>query len=125
MTGYLRLVAQDDGDCDYHIQVARTPTATDIVIVEIAAPDYVRPATLGTREADARTWVRERLLGGKAPSGSGNVMLRPPHVFVEGQLFFDQHHHPGCNGRGKKGMPAATCWEVHPITAIGFAAVPR
>jgi len=43
---------------------------------------------------------------------------------MTGQLFFDDSH-VGDAPRGKKGMKAATFWELHPVTAISFAPVPR
>jgi hypothetical protein len=31
----------------------------------------------------------------------------------------------GDQPRGKKGMKASTLWELHPVTAIGFAAAAK
>ena len=43
----------------------------------------------------------------------------PPRVRarVTGQLFFDDAH-VGDPPRAKRGMKAATLWEIHPITTI-------
>jgi hypothetical protein len=48
-------------------------------------------------------------------------MQHPPFVAVTGQLFYDDAH-VGTAPRGKKGCKAESLWEIHPITAIGFAA---
>lgn len=48
-------------------------------------------------------------------------MQRPPFVTVTGQLFYDDAH-VGTEPRGKKGCKAESLWEIHPITAIVFAA---
>jgi hypothetical protein len=51
-------------------------------------------------------------------------MAQRPFVRVTGQLFFDDSHAKRPEERGKKGMPAATAWEVHPIVALKFAPKP-
>jgi len=38
-------------------------------------------------------------------------------------MFYDDAH-VGDQPRGKKGMKAATLWEMHPVTAIAFASKP-
>jgi hypothetical protein len=55
---------------------------------------------------------------------SGNVMKHEVYVFVTGQLFYDDAH-VGDRPRGKKGMKAATLWEIHPIEAMSFAPPPK
>jgi hypothetical protein len=45
-------------------------------------------------------------------------------VTVTGALFYDDAH-VGDQPRGKKGMKASTLWELHPVTAIGFAAAAK
>jgi hypothetical protein len=64
------------------------------------------------------------MLAGKDPSVSGSVMQHPVYVTVTGILFFDDAH-VGDQPRGKKGMKAATLWELHPVTAIAFAPQPK
>ena len=39
---------------------------------------------------------------------------------VAGQLFYDDAH-VGDQPRGKRGMKAATLWELHPVTHIAFS----
>jgi hypothetical protein len=51
-------------------------------------------------------------------------MQHPVYVTVTGILFYDDSH-VGDAPRGKKGMKAATLWELHPVTAIAFAPAPQ
>jgi hypothetical protein len=59
-------------------------------------------------------------------------MQRPPFVQVTGQLFFDDAHVAQTakgDYRGKsinkKQLPSKTVWEIHPITQLIFAAIPK
>ncbi|MBI3568913.1 MAG: hypothetical protein HY084_12010 [Gemmatimonadetes bacterium] len=122
--GFLRLMQHDTGDSDYHLQLSptwdSTADSTD-VIVEVPDPDLLPDGELKTRAAAMRTWLDHLAAKGAVSSGKGNLLQRKTWVFVEGQLFFDHHHYPGCGQRGKQQRHAVTCWEIHPITAIGFA----
>ncbi len=124
--GYLLLVAHEP-DGDFHIQVSNKPstgTSNTCLIVEIPPDDSTNPnASTRGLAGPMRQWVRDRLLKGREPGSSGNVMRHPPYVTVTGQLFYDDSH-VGDPPRGKRGIKASTLWELHPVTAIGFAARP-
>lgn len=118
--GYLHLVASED-DEDYHIQIAASPVdGGNCIIVEVPNPKFIKDTTLQKQAQAVRSFIRDRLLKGKEPGTSGNVMNHKPYVAVKGQLFFDDPHFPH-NGRGKKGMKSGTIWEIHPITSMWFA----
>lgn len=124
-TGYLHLVATEP-DCDYHIQMSTSPTdGNNCLIVEVPKNDeeYVADEEVRERAGKVRDFIKDRLLKGKEP-GSGNIMQHEVYVTVTGQLFYDDAH-VGDQPRGKKGMKAATLWEIHPITSIKFAPKPH
>jgi hypothetical protein len=123
--GWLRLVATEDNDCEYHIQLTRTRTSKPSFIVEVAKDDAASIGSTFVRaKANAvRQWIRDELFGGDEPPEGGRLISPPVYVEVTGQLFFDSAH--GVNdARGKKGMPAATRWELHPILTIARATPP-
>lgn len=124
--GWLHLVAQES-DGDYHIQISDSPTdGGNCVVVEVPKDDaeYVGDAALRPHFRTVREFISSKLLKGKTPSSSGNVMTHPPFVVVTGQLFYDDSH-VGDQPRGKKGMKAATLWEIHPVTVMAFAPKPK
>jgi hypothetical protein len=121
-TGYLHLVAGET-DGDYHIQISASATSGDqCLIVEVPNPDpeYVATAELRPTFQAVRDFIKAKLLRNKEPSPTGSVMQHPVYVTVTGILFFDDSH-VGDPPRGKKGMKAATLWELHPVTAMVFA----
>lgn len=143
--GYLHLVALERAsdtkrDGDYHIQLTLNPEWSDsCFIVEIP---YSELAASGIKdECDkARKFIRKRLLKNenKNPSPSGNVMKDTVYVQVTGQLFYDAVHASTMRNpdpkkrvyRGKKGgqktaMHSYTAWELHPVTSIKFAPIPK
>ena len=125
--GWLHLVAKEPNDCEYHIQISGSRTNGDhclIVEVPLEHKVSVPSATLRSRVKIVRSFVRTKLLKGKEPGSGGNIMQRPPYVRIVGQLFFDDYH-IGDQPRGKKGMKAATLWEIHPIAAMEFAPKPQ
>jgi hypothetical protein len=125
-TGWLHLVAGET-DGDYHIQISASATAGDhCLIVEVPNPDpkFKASADLDPKFAAVRDLIKTKMLAGKDPSPGGSVMQHPVFVTVTGILFYDDAH-VGDQPRGKKGMKAATLWELHPVTAIGFAAAPK
>jgi hypothetical protein len=125
--GWLNLVALEGNDCEYHIQLSGSPTdGNHCLIVEVAKDDATSiktDAALRAKAGGVRGFVRTKLLKGKEPSGTGNVMQHQVYVRVVGQLFFDDAH-VGDPPRGKKGMHAATLWELHPIISMAFAPIP-
>jgi hypothetical protein len=126
VSGWVRLIATDP-DCDYHIQLTPTNSGTNgTVIVEVPNPDaaYENSAELRDSATAVRDFLKTKLLKGKEPSGGKGSLIGAAYVEVIGQLFIDAHHLPHCDGRGKQGMPATTCWEVHPIIAARFASRP-
>jgi hypothetical protein len=128
-TGWLHLVALED-DGDYHIQISGSQTdGNNCLIVETPKNDeeFVKDdAKLIEHAAAVRLFIRKNLLHDamKEPSGNGNKMTHPPFVRVTGALFYDDSH-VGDEPRGKKGMKAATLWELHPIVSIAFAPKPH
>lgn len=131
-SGWLHLVATEDNDCDYHIQISNDPNdGNNCLIVEVPKDDeaFVTSKEIRDSAKKVREFIRSKLLKGKEPGG-GNVMDHPPYVKVTGQLFYDDAH-VGDRPRGKKDrkhnkvMHAATLWEIHPVTAIEFAPVSR
>ncbi len=118
VSGWLHLVAFET-DGDYHIQVSNNETSGDrCLIVEVPYPTYVKSAQrLKNLCAAVRASIKKDILNNKEPSTSGTVLKKAVHVTVTGQLFYDDAH-VGTPPRGKKGMKAATLWEVHPVTAI-------
>lgn len=119
--GYLHLVA-GESDGDFHIQISNSPTdGNHCIIVEIPSPDDEADPALKAEFKAARDFISQRMLAGKMPSSTGNVMTHPPYVEVAGALFLDDWHLKG-PPRGKKKMLAATLWEVHPVVGIRFVA---
>jgi hypothetical protein len=117
-------------DGDYHIQLRNSAEWGDsCFVVEIPDPKFIDDPLLKEKCAEAREFVRTRLLKNKEPGTGGNVMKHEVYVTVTGQLFFDASHLTG-NLRGKKGkmkkpMHSYTCWELHPVTHMAFAQKPR
>jgi hypothetical protein len=128
-TGWLHLVALED-DGDYHIQISDSQTdGNNCLIIETPKDDseFVKDdAKLIEHAAAVRLFIRKNLLhdATKEPSGTGNKMAHPPFVRVTGALFYDDAH-VGDQPRGKKGMKAATLWELHPVVSIAFAPKPH
>jgi hypothetical protein len=125
-TGWLHLVAGET-DGDYHIQISGSAATGDqCLIVEVPNPDpkFAPSADLEPKFAAVRDLIKTKMLAGKDPSVSGSVMQHPVYVTVTGILFYDDSH-VGDAARGKKGMKAATLWELHPVTAIAFAPKPK
>jgi len=125
-TGYLHLVAGET-DGDYHIQISASADSGDnCLIVEVPNPDpqFTKDAVLQPKFAAARDLIKTKMLAGKDPATDGSVMQHPPYVTVTGALFYDDSH-VGDPPRGKRGMHAATLWELHPVTAIAFAPTPK
>ena len=128
-TAWLHLVALERAsdthrDGDYHIQITNSPEWGDsCFIIEVPYPDFVEDPYLKTKCAEVREFIRNRLLKGKEPGTTGNIMQHEVYVTVTGQLFFDATHLKG-NPRGKKGMKSYTAWEIHPLFSIAFAPKP-
>lgn len=125
-TGWLHLVALET-DGDYHIQISASATSGDqCMIVEVPDPDpaYTASADLRPIFDAVRSMIKTKMLAGKDPSGTGSVMQHPVYVTATGILFYDDSH-VGDPPRGKKGMHAATLWELHPVTALAFAPKPN
>jgi hypothetical protein len=125
ITGWVRFIKLSSDDCDYHIQV--TPDTSDtsgMVIVEIPDGDAKHEADTALRaefETARDTMVPDLHL--KRPPGTSGSRIGKAYMTFEGALFFDAPHYPHCDKRGV-GMAAATCWEIHPVTAVRFAPRP-
>jgi hypothetical protein len=135
VSGYLYLAAFEADDCDFHIQISpkpltstAKPTAGDnSMIVEVPSGEYA--TTISDQVEAARQWVIDNLLAKTPPKiGSVHVMQHVVYVTVTGALFYDDAHEEqanGSTGRGKKGLESKTLWELHPVTKIAFAPVPK
>ena len=126
LSGWAQFIKSSDDDCDYHIQV--TPTKSGkrgTIIVEIPQPDaaHVQDPGLRSRLTAARAALLSQL-GLKTPPTSKGVWLKDP-VYLEftGALFFDGNDYPKCSARGRR-VGAATCWELHPVTAVRVVQAP-
>jgi hypothetical protein len=126
VSGWVRVIATDP-DCDYHIQLTPTNAGVDgTVIVEAPNPQagYESSAELRDSATAVRDFLKSRILKGKEPSGNAGNKIGSAYIEVVGQLFLDAHHLPNCDARGKQGMHATTCWEVHPVIAAQFMPKP-
>jgi hypothetical protein len=133
-TGYLFLIATEDNDCEYHIQIAskfpdmsKPMDLDDCVIVEVAMPEDLADPALSAAAEDVRKWVHDKLKlktrNDNQPTSTGVPMSHPVHVKVSGQLFFDDAHlkNDGTSQpRGKLGFHTNTLWELHPVYHIEF-----
>ena len=117
ISGWLHLVAYET-DGDFHIQISNSETdGNNCLIVEVPYPTYVKSApNLKKLCNTVRNYIKRNMLKGKDPS-SATVLSKAVYVTVTGQLFYDDSH-VGDPPRGKKGMHAATLWEVHPVTDV-------
>jgi hypothetical protein len=125
-TGWLHLVA-GESDGDYHIQISDTQESGDhCLVVEVPneGEKFTKDAALQPKFQAVRELIKTKMLAGKEPSAGGSVMQHPVYVTVTGVMFFDDAH-VGDQPRGKKGMKAATLWELHPVTGIAFAPKPK
>jgi hypothetical protein len=129
-TAWLKLVALEDDsknhrDGDYHIQLTSSPASKDsCFIVEVPYPGFISDSTLKKECTKVRTFIQDELLKGKEPSKRGSIMIHNVYVTVKGQLFFDGVH-LNEKPRGKRGMHSYTEWELHPVTDMKFAPLPK
>lgn len=121
VTGWLHLVAYET-DGDFHIQINNSESSGDhCLIVEVPYPTYVKSApNLKNLCSAVRSYVKKNMLGDRDPTPSGKILKNVVCVTVTGQLFYDDSH-VGDAPRGKRGMRAATLWELHPVTDIQLA----
>lgn len=125
VTGWVRFIKLSSDDCDYHIQITPDPDKDDgMVVVEIPDGDaaHVADVNLRSQVDAARDGIPAELHLKRAPGAGGSVIGKAFMTF-EGALYFDAPHYPNCGSRGV-GMHAATCWEIHPVTAVRFAVKP-
>lgn len=135
ISGYLYLVAFESDDCDFHIQISPKPLTlttkptTDDNSMIVEAPSGKYATTISDQVEAVRQWVIDNLLAKTPPrTGSIHVMQHVVYVTVTGALFYDDAHAEranGSTGRGKKGLESKTLWELHPVTKIAFAPVPK
>ncbi len=118
--GWLYLVAHEP-DGDYHMQISNSDkSGNNCLIVEVPMdkPEFVKSKLILEKSREVRQFVQQNILNGKDSNKTKIVVLKKPvHVKVEGQLFYDDWH-VGDAPRGKKGMKAATLWEIHPVTKM-------
>ncbi len=123
--GYMFLVAYEDNDDEYHIQISgNKESGENCLIVEVPDPKNVDDPALKARYENVRSFIRKNILKGKEPSKTGNLIGGRAYVSVTGQLFYDDAHNHN-QVRGKKGMPSHCLWEIHPIIDMKFAPKPR
>jgi hypothetical protein len=123
--GYLHLVAFEENDDEFHIQISGSKTSgNNCLIVEVPDPKNVDDETLKERYAKVRAFIRNKILNGQEPGTGGNVIGGRAYVYVVGQLFYDASHTHN-QVRGKKGMRSNSLWEIHPIVAMDFAKKPN
>jgi hypothetical protein len=123
--GWLRLIAAEDNDCEYHLQLTRTKQGTSSFIIEVSKDDAtsIHSTFVRAKAKAVRAFIRDEANGGDPPPEGGKTLDTPIYVEVAGQLFLDSAH--GKNDkRGKGGMPAATLWEIHPVLEIKHATAP-
>lgn len=134
-TAWIHLVALERDskkhrDGDYHIQLRMNAAWGDsCLIVEVPYPEFVKDPLLAASCDSVRTFIREKLLGGREPGTRGNILEHPARVIVRGQLFFDAPHlrndgsvsPRGKRSKAKTPMSSYTAWEIHPLTGIRFA----
>ena len=95
------------------------------MIVEVPYPTYVKSApNLKKLCATVRSYIKKKILANKEPGTSGTVIKKAVYVTVTGQLFYDDSY-VGDAPRGKRGMHAATLWELHPVTGIQLNTAPN
>jgi hypothetical protein len=133
-SGFLFLIAEEDNDCEYHIQMAsqfpdmsKPKDLDDCVIVEVAMPEDFKDAALSRAATELRQWVHDSLKlktrNNNNPTSAGIPMGHSVHVKVTGQLFFDNAHlnkDGTSQPRGKLGFHTTTLWELHPVYHIEF-----
>jgi hypothetical protein len=125
--GYVRRIKTSPDDCDYHIEITPARDSNDgMVIVEVPAPDasHVSDAALRQQVAEVRRWLKQALHLPREPSSNGALIGGRVYLEFTGALFFDGPHAPNCSARGSR-PGAATCWEVHPVTAVRFVPKPQ
>ncbi len=142
LEGWLHLANFDTGDSDYHLQLTSDAGACPsdktpgCLIVEIPSDVCAADSSKAKRWAflASRQMLDHKFAGlpaqkalnkGATASDSGHkgdIPVKPIHVEVQGQLFFDTSHYPTPGkpggGRGKNGCSALGVWEIHPVTAI-------
>jgi len=118
VTGWLHLVAYET-DGDFHIQISDNEASGDhCLIVEVPYPTYVKSSPNLKKLCSAvRSLLKKNMLGGMDPTPAGKILKKAFCVTVTGQLFYDDSH-VGDPPRGKRGMHAASLWELHPVTDI-------
>ncbi len=122
--GWLHVVA-GEADGDYHIQISDSrDSGNRCLIVEAPKndPAFVADPAVRALTGKVRKFIFDKVLQGKDPAPNGTV-VEPVFVKVTGQLFYDDAH-VGDPPRGKKGMKAATLWELHPLTDVKLAHPP-
>ncbi|GAB4132891.1 MAG: hypothetical protein Fur0041_04610 [Bacteroidia bacterium] len=120
---YIFAVSRED-DNDFHVIIGSNKSqGKDQVLMsaEISAlPDSTSPyyAKLKAVRDEFKAYFGER-------SNKEHVFVssdkKPPIKldYLEGSLFFDNHHYNAYSGFN--GFKSSTAWEIHPVTAIKFA----
>lgn len=129
--GYILLAAvekdKNGEDGDYHVQIRTTSKWADsCLVVEATFPPFIEGnKALQDSCRKVRDFFDRYILKGKKKACFGTDGASAPYVKITGQLFFDAFHMT-TPPRGKQScitkekMKSYTCWEIHPIMAIGF-----
>ena len=129
--GYILLAAvekdKNGEDGDYHVQIRTSSKWADTcLVVEATFPPFITGnKALQDSCRKVRDFFDHYILKGRKKVCFGTDGAAAPYVKVTGQLFFDAFH-MNTQPRGKNNcitkekMKSYTCWEIHPIMAIGF-----
>jgi hypothetical protein len=129
--GYILLAAvekdKNGEDGDYHVQIRTSSKWADsCLVIEATYPSFITGnKALQDSCRKVRDFFDRYILKGKKKACFGNDGTSAPYVRITGQLFFDAFH-MNTQPRGKQNcitkerMKSYTCWEIHPIMAIGF-----
>jgi len=129
--GYILLAAvekdKNGADGDYHVQIRTSSKWADsCLVVEATFPPFITGnKALQDSCLKVRNFFDHHILKGKKKACFGTDGTSAPYVKITGQLFFDAFHMT-TPPRGKQScitkekMKSYTCWEIHPIMAIGF-----
>src|SRR5213596_1695245 len=77
--GWLRLIATEDNDCEYHLQLTLSDTSTSSFIIEAGKDDAtsVKSKFVRSKVATARAFIRDETNGGNEPPEGGKVLDTP------------------------------------------------
>jgi len=126
--GYLHVVATEDSGKQnetYCLQITvRSQYGDSCFIVKIPSSD-LSGMKMSASAINAKRFIRDQLVKGKAPSVGGNIVRKPVYVSVTGELAYDDVYAGAIRGRnhvypGKRGMHSYTAWQMSQVSRIEF-----